>query len=169
MRILFAVLCACAFAAASYGCNKGASGGAAQTKKVGGCTVETIKIGTGKNASAEAPSDAAWIRVSSVEFADNELYKKAALDLAKALERRNIGIYTCSELMHVADGPCWPPYSVELRIKLHESMSDQIHRMFLVTPIADHRPGAERPDGYGPFFITCGLGSSEWWTVWYTK
>ncbi len=80
--------------------------------------METITIGTGKNVSAEAPSDAAWIRVSSVEFADNEIYKKAALDLAKALEMRDVEVYSRSELMHVAEGPCWPPYSVEFRIKL---------------------------------------------------
>ena len=169
MKILFTALCACAFVAASYGCNKGASGGAPQTKKIGGCTIETIKIGTGKNASAEAPPGAAWIRVSSVELAENELYKKAALDLSRALEMRNIEIYSRSELMHVAEGPCWPPYSVEFRIKLDESMGRQIHRFLLETPIADHRPGADRPEGYGPFFITCGFGSSDWWTVWYRK
>jgi hypothetical protein len=169
MRILFAILCVCAFAAASYGCNKGKSTGASQTKKVGGCTVETIAIGTGMNVSAEAPSDAAWIRVSSVEFADNELYKKAALDLAKALEMRNVEVYSRSELMHVAEGPCWPPYSVEFRIKLNEQAGGSIHKFLLGTPIAEHRPGSERPDGYGPFFISCGYGSSDWWTVWYRK
>jgi hypothetical protein len=169
MRILFVTLCACVLAAASYGCNKGASGGAVQTKKIGGCTVETIKIGTGKNVSAEAPADAAWIRVNSVEFADNELYKKAALDLAKALEMRNVEIYSRSELMHVTEGPCWPAYSVEFRIKLNEAASGPIHNFLLGTPLADHRPGAERPDDYGPFFVSCGFGSYDWWTVWYRK
>jgi hypothetical protein len=169
MEILFAILCVCIFAAASYGCNKGKSAGAVQTKKVGGCTMETIKIGTGKNVSDEAPSDAAWIRVSSVEFAENEIYKKAALDLAKALEMRNVRIYRCTELVHVAEGSCWPPYSVEFRIKLNEQAGGPIHKFLLGTPIAEHRPGSERPDGYGPFFITCGFGSSDWWTVWYQK
>ena len=169
MRILFVMLCACVFAAASYGCDKGASGGAARTKKIGGCTVETIKIGTGKNVSAEAPSDAAWIRVGSVEPADNALYKKAATDLAKALEARGVEVYSCSELMHVTEGPCWPAYSVEFRIKLNEATSGPIHKFLLGTPIAECRPGAERPDGYGPFFISCGFGSYDWWTVWYRQ
>ena len=169
MRILFAILCACVLAAASYGCDKGKSAGAVQTKKVGGCTVETIKIGTGKNVSAEAPSDAAWIRVSSVEPAENALYKKASLDLAAALEMRGVEIYTRSELMHVTEGPCWPAYSVEFRIKLNEATSGPIHNFLLGTPIAECRPGAERPDGYGPFFISCGFGSYDWWTVWYRQ
>lgn len=169
MRCIFVMLCMCAFAAGSYGCNKGKSEGAVQTKKVGGCTVETIRIGTGKNVSAEVPPDAAWIRVSSVEFAENALYKKAALDLAKALEMRGVEVFSRSELMHIAEGPCWPPYSVEFRIKLDETMSAPIRKFLLGTPIAEHRPGADRPDDYGPFFITCGSGSSDWWTVWYRK
>jgi hypothetical protein len=169
MKILFAILCVFVFAATSCGCNKGKSTGAAQTTKIGGCTVETIAIGTGKNVPDEAPSDAAWIRVSSVDFAENEIYKKAALDLAKALEVRGVEVYSCSELMHVTEGPCWPPYSVEFRIKLNESMSEHIRKFLLGTPIAEHRPTSERPDGYGPFFISCGFGSSDWWTVWYME
>ncbi len=169
MRMLFVALCVLAFAAAACGCSKGKSAGAPQTKKIGGCTVETIKIGTGKNVSVEAPADAAWIRVSSVEFADNELYKKAALDLSKALEMRNVKIYNRSELMHVKEGPCWPAYTVEFRIELNESMSGPIHKYLLGTPIAEHRPGTERPSDYGPFFISCGSGSYDWWTVWYRK
>ncbi len=169
MKLLYVTLCVCVFAAASYGCNQGKSEGAARTKKVGGCTVETIAIGTGKNLSTEAPPDAAWIRVSSVEPAENELYKKAALDLTKALEMRGVEIYSRSELMHVAEGPCWPPYSVEFRVKLSDQPGRPIYKFLLNTPIAEHRPGAERPDGYGPFFITCGFGSSDWWTVWYRK
>jgi len=167
MRILLVGLCAFAFAAASCGCDKSAGG--LQTKNIGGCTVETIEIGTGKNVAAEAPPDAAWIRVSSVEFADNELYKNAALDLAKALEMRNVEVYSRSELMHVAEGPCWPPYSVEFRIGLDEAAGGPIRSYLLGTPIAEHRPGIERPADYGPFFITCGSGSSDWWTVWYRK
>jgi hypothetical protein len=169
MKALFAILCVCAFVAASYGCNKGKSEGAPQTNKVGGCTIETIAIGTGKNVSSEAPADAAWIRVSSVEVAENALYKQAAADLSNALEARGIEIHSCSELMHVTEGACWPPYSIELRIKLNEAKSRDIKRFLLGTPIADCRPGSERPDGYGPFFISCGTGSSEWWTVWYRK
>ena len=170
MKILFAMLCACVFAAASYGCNKGKSAGAAQTKKIGGCTIETIKIGTGKNVSDEAPSDAAWIRVSSVEFAENELYKKAALDLAKALEMR--GVRDLQPLRaHARHGR-------PLLAAVLGRVQDQAERSRRAAPSAnsfwarrspEHRPGAERPDGYGPFFITCGFGSSDWWTVWYRK
>jgi hypothetical protein len=167
MRCLFVVFCVCAIAAGAYGCGKGASKGAAQTKKIGGCTIETTKIGTGLNVSAEVPPDAAWIRVSSVEFADTETYKKAALDLAGALQMRGVQVYRRSELMHVAAGPCWPPYSVEFRIKLDESTSAHLYKYLLTVPIGERRPGTERPDGYGPFFVTCGSGSSDWWTVWY--
>ena len=82
---------------------------------------------------------------------------------------RGVQVYSRSELMHVSEGPCWPPYSVEFRIQLNEAKSGIIRKYLLSTPLAGHRPGADRPDGYGPFFITCGFGSSDWWTVWYRK
>ncbi len=169
MRTLFPMLFACALVAAALGCNKGKATGSKQTEKVGGCTIETITVGTGMNAGAEAPADAAWIRVSSVEPAEYALYKKAALDLAKALEMRNVQVYSRSELKHVAEGACWPPYSVEFRIKLTEQAGTQIHKFLQTMPLAEHLPAMERPEGYGPFFVTCGLGSSDWWTVWYRK
>jgi hypothetical protein len=167
MRFLFVLLSVGLLAAGSYGCGKGSSKASVQTKKVGGCTIETTVIGTGQHLSAEAPADAAWIRVSSVESSDNELFKKAALDLSNALTNRGIEIYRRSELMHVTEGACWPPYSVELRIKLDEPASAHFYKYLLTMPIAGRRPGTERPPGYGPFFITCGSGSSDWWTVWY--
>jgi hypothetical protein len=165
MRLFPAALCVCALVAAAIGCSENAP----ESKKVGGCTIETITIGTGMNVADEAPADAAWIRVSSVEPADYDVYKKAALDLSKALELRNVDIYTRSELRHVAEGACWPPYAVELRIKLDEASGALIHKYLQTTPLAEHLPTAERPEGYGPFFVTCGSGSSDWWTVWYRK
>lgn len=167
MRTLFVTMLAFALAAAAAGCNSGPATGSKQTQKIGGCTIETIAIGTGMNVAEEAPDDAAWIRVSSVEPAEYDLYQKAAFDLSRALELRNIDIYTRSELKHVAEGTCWPPYSVELRIKLDEASGALIRKYIQTTPLASHLPTADRPANYGPFFVTCGSGSSDWWTVWY--
>jgi hypothetical protein len=169
MKALLATLCACALVAAATSCNKGPATGSKRTEQVGGCTIETITIGTGMNTEAEAPADAAWIRVSSVEPSEYDVYKKAALDLAKALEMRNVEVYSRSELKHVAEGACWPPYSVEFKIKLNEQAGGPIHKFLQTTPLAEHLPTTDRPEGYGPFFVTCGSGSSDWWTVWYRR
>jgi hypothetical protein len=170
MRILLVLTFVVAFAAASYGCGKGKSGsGAPQTKKVGDCEIETITIGTGIAAAQEVPADAMWIRVNALNSAGNELFKKAADDLKAALDARGVPIYSCTELTHVKSGPCWPAYSIEFRIKLTEEAAGHFHRFLQQMGIANKRPVAERPDNYGPFFISCGMGSSDLWTVWYEK
>ncbi len=167
MRILFVTTLACALVAAALGCDKDT--GTVQTQRIGGCTIETIDIGTALNISEQAPDDAAWIRVSSVEPAEYDVYKDAVHDLARALELRGVEIYSCTGLRQVAEGPCWPPYSIELRIKMNESASAPVRKYLQTTPLAQHVPTTERPEGYGPFFVTCGSGSSDWWTVWYRK
>jgi hypothetical protein len=167
MRILFVTTLAFALVSAAFGC--GNDTGSVRTQKIGGCTIETVDIGTALNVADAAPDDAAWIRVSSVEPAEYDLYKIAALDLARALELRGVEIYSCTGLRRVAEGPCWPPYSVELRIELTEQAGVQIQKFLQTTPLAQHVPARERPEGYGPFFVTCGSGSSDWWTVWYRK
>ena len=170
MRILLVLTLVVAFAATSYGCGKGKSGsGASRTKKVGDCKIETIAIGTGITSAEEAPADAAWIRVNAVDSVGNEVFKQAADDLKTALEGRAVQIYSCTELTHVISGPCWPAYSVEFRINLAEGEAGEFHRFLGQMAVADKRPAAERPDDYGPFFISCGTGSSDWWTVWYEK
>lgn len=170
MRMLLALTLVVAFAAASYGCGKGKSGpNAGQNKKVGACDIETITIGTGITHAEEAPADAAWIRVNAVDSVGNELFKKAADDLKAALDGRAITIYSCTELTHVKSGPCWPAYSVEFRINLAEGAAGDFHRFLEQTAIANRQPAAERPRDHGQFFISCGMGSADWWTVWYAK
>lgn len=167
MRLMFVLLVfACAFAAAGLGCNKGKSG-SAQTQKVGGCEIETITIGTGIVGAEEAPYDAAWIRLSSVDFAGYDVYEKAALNLKELVESQGARIYTCTELKHVKEGACWPPYSVEFRIALTEQAGARLRNFLQLNAVADRRPASERPDNYGPFFVSCGTGASDWWTVWY--
>jgi len=167
---LLAVIILAAFAAAAPGCKHNKSGpGSGQVRKIGGCEVETIKIGTKMKYTQETPDDATWIRVSSVAFAGNDVYKKAALDLTAALASRGVSFYSCSELIHIKSGTCWPPYAVEFRIKLTQQAAERIRIHLEQIPIADHRPSKERPEGYGPFFITCGSGATDWWTVWYRE
>ncbi|HEY5132949.1 MAG TPA: hypothetical protein VII85_04620 [Candidatus Krumholzibacteriaceae bacterium] len=170
MRMLLVLTLVVAFAAASYSCGKGKSGSrAGQNKKVGACDIDTITIGTGITPAEEAPAGAAWIRVNAVDSVGNDLFKKAADDLKEALEQQAVPIYSCTELTHVKSGPCWPAYSVEFRINLTERAADEFHRFLEQTAIANKRPAAERPQDYGQFFISCGMGSSDWWTVWYEK
>jgi hypothetical protein len=170
MRTILFTILAFALAAAAFGCNKGKSSqSSTQTQKVGGCEVETIAIGAGTAGYDEAPSDAAWIRLGSIEFAGNELYTQAAADLKKAIGARGVKIYGCTELTHIKEGPCWPPYSIECRIALVEQAGGHLRTFLQQNALAGCRPLAERPEGYGTFFVTCGFGSSDWWTVWYQK
>jgi hypothetical protein len=170
MRTIACALFVLAFAAAVSNCTKGKSSqNSPRTEKVGGCEIETIVIGTGIAGSDEAPSDAAWIRASSVEFIGNELYAKAAADLKKALGARGVKIYGCTELTHVKEGPCWPPYSIEYRIALTQEAGGRLRTFLQQNALANCRPLAERPEGYATFFVSCGSGSSDWWTVWYQK
>jgi len=170
MRIFLALVLACVFTAAVSGCGKNKSdSGSTQTRKIGGCEIETVTIGTGTGSAEEAPTEAAWIRASSVEFAGNDLYKKAAEDLRTALSARGVRIHSCTELMHVKEGSCWPPYSVEFRIALTEVASMRLRLFLQQNALAHCPPHAERPEGYGTFFVSCGTGDSDWWTVWYEK
>jgi hypothetical protein len=164
---VFMVL-ACTLIAAAFGCNKGKSD-SVQSRKIGGCEIETIVIGCGVGNADEAPPDAPWIRLSSVEFSGNELYKKAALDLKRLVQSRGVKIHSCTELMHVKNGACWPPYSIEFKIALTEQAGGHLRLFLQENAIANCRPAAERPENYGPFFVSCGTGASDWWTVWYQK
>jgi hypothetical protein len=168
MKIL-AVIILMALAAADAGCRQSKSDSSGEPKKIGGCDIETIKIGTGTRGAEEAPADAAWIRVSSVKFGGNDLYKKVTRDLANTLASHDVTVYSCSELVHVKNGSCWPPYAVELRINMPEEKAERFRRVLLETPLADHSPTLERPEDYGPFYIACGTGATDWWTVWYIK
>jgi len=170
MRTIAFTFVVFACAAAAFGCSKGKSSqSSTQTRKIGGCEIETIAIGTGTAGYGEAPGDAAWIRLSSVEFAGNELYEQAAADLKNALGARGAKIYGCTELTHVKEGSCWPPYSIEFRIALTEQAGGHLRTFLQQNALANCRPLAERPEGHGTFFVTCGFGSSDWWTVWYRK
>ena len=170
LKTIVTMLAACAVAMTASSC-KGddSTSGSKRTRRVGGCEIETIKIGTEKRYAKETPDDAAWIRISSVRFAGNELYEQAALDLTTALAARGVRFYSRSDLAHIKEGSCWPPYSVDFRIKLTEQAAGRIRTFLLNTPIAKHRPTNERPEGYGPFFVTCGTGATDWWSVWYQK
>lgn len=132
---------------------------------IGGCQTETIEIGTGFHRDDE-PTGASTMEIQSVDFAGGDTYRQAVADLAAVLDTMKVTVYGCSELMHVT-GTCWPPYSVRIGLDMIETQSEPIRERLLATPIADRLPVAERPDGYGVFFLTASGATSEWWTLWY--
>ena len=137
--------------------------------RIGGCELETIEIGTAMT-RGEAPGPySAWLRISSVGFAGTDVYAQAAFDLTAVLDTLGVVIYTRSDLEHVREGPCWPPYNVGFLIEASDSSSSAIRSKLLTTPIARLLPAEERPYRYGTFFITCGKGHDDWWTLWYVR
>ncbi len=138
-------------------------------KKVGGCEIDTISLGI-KMERGEAPSrKAARIEILSLEFIGDKLYKQIAEELTSLLDSLKITIYSRSELLHIKKGPCWPPYRITLRIDATRSKhTETLCSELLKTPLADCSPSTERAKGYGLFFVTCGRGDKDWWTLWYT-
>ncbi|MBD3179519.1 MAG: hypothetical protein GF417_07830 [Candidatus Latescibacteria bacterium] len=136
-------------------------------QRVGGCSLDTVAVGTSFR-RANPPSSAAWIKVHSIEFAGEDIYRDAVRQVSSALDSAGIAVFSCSELVHIEEGPCWPPYTVTLRIDTRKKEETARLRQLLEL----NSPGGlahskERPPGYGVLFITCGRYAVDWWTVWY--
>jgi hypothetical protein len=137
-------------------------------KKIGGCLIDTIAIGTGFVRHEAPRGTAAWIEVLSLKELGAELFRQTAEELTTLLDTLGIPVYTRSELLHVKRGPCWPAYRVGLRINVEsKKLSEPIREALLGMQIAGATSAAERPKGYGLFFISCGAADRDWWTVWY--
>jgi hypothetical protein len=147
----------------------GTASGCKEGGGIGGCKNEIVNIGTGMVRAEEPPADASWIRICSVGFAGNEVYRQAALDLTAVLDTLGVTVYSRSELVRLKEGPCWPPYTVTIRIDAKMGVDQQIRTRLLETPLAGIAASAERPDDYGLFFVTCGWGSSDNWILWYPR
>ncbi len=140
-------------------------------EKIGGCDVETIKIGTALERGGAPDNRWSMLSIHSVGFAGTDTYAQAAVDLTAVLDSLGITLYSRTDLIHLRQGPCWPPYTVELHIQPTDSTaSAAIRSKLLTTPIAGLLPQEERPDGYGTFFIefsrNYGDGS---WVLWYVR
>jgi hypothetical protein len=136
-------------------------------EKVGGCDQEIVKIGTAMKRADTAPSTAAWIRIGSVAFAGEDIYRRAALDLTALLDSLGISIYERSDLIRMRSGSCWPPYMISFSVDAKMGADRIVRTSLLAVPVAGLVASAERPEDYGLFFITCGWGSTDRWTVWY--
>jgi len=161
---LSAVFLVVAFSAACGGQNMNE-----QTEKVGGCSLDTLVVGTSFTLD-EPPASAAWMKVHSMEFAGEENYRRAVDHLAAALDSAGVKVFSCSELIHIKSGPCWPPYTITLRIKADKREDTEAVRGLLRNmQIGGLAPSMERPAGYGTLFISCGRYAVDWWTVWYRE
>jgi hypothetical protein len=136
--------------------------------RIGGCEIDTISIGTGLVRAAVPRGGAARIDLLSVAPAGENRFREAAQGLLGTLDSLGVPVYSRSELLHVARGPCWPAFRVTLLFdaKTPEE-SEAIRRALEAAPLAGAPPVAKRPKGYGTFFVTCGRGDRDWWTVWY--
>jgi hypothetical protein len=141
-----------------------------EEKKLGGCVIDTITIGTGLVRAPAPRGRAARIEILSLTPVGEERYRRAAAGLAAVLDSAGISVYSRSELLHVERGPCWPAYRITFLIDVESrGHSERIRDALGRTRIAGVAPATERPENYGFFFITCGKGDRDWWTVWYTE
>lgn len=136
--------------------------------KLGGCVIDTITIGTGLVQAPPPRGRAARIEILSVKPAGEDLFRRAAEELAALLDSTGFALYSRSELLHVREGACWPAYRVTLLIDAgSRERSEHIRTALSGRHLSGASPAAERPAGYGLFFVTCGKGDRDWWTVWY--
>ncbi len=136
--------------------------------KLGGCVIDTITIGTGLVRATAPRGKAARIEILSIEPVGEDLLRRAAVELTALLDSAGVTLYSRSELLHVKEGPCWPAYRITLLIDAGSRERSELIRTSLSgARLAAAAPAAERPPGYGLFFVTCGKGDRDWWTVWY--
>ena len=138
--------------------------------KIGGCVMDTIAIGTGLVRAQPPRGAAARIEILSVNPVEEEVFRRAADELTALLDTAGIAIYSRSELLHIKKGACWPPYRITFLVDAgSREASEPIRAVLEGTNIAEASPASERPKGYGLFFVTCGRGDRDWWTVWYAR
>lgn len=148
-------------------CTGGAERGT--KREFGGCAIDTVAIGTAIERGASAPERLARIEILSIDFAGRATYRGTAGELTSLLDTLGFEVFERSELIRVRKGPCWPPYRVIIYFRAADSASTApLRSALLARPLAGRSAHAERPEGYGEFFITCGIGDMDWWSLWYT-
>ncbi len=142
-----------------------------QSKKpVGGCSADTIPIGTDIKPACEDAMSPVRVSILSVENAGEETYRAAATELVRLLDTMGVNICSAPRLVIITDGPCWPRYRIDLRLeKGAEKVFPEIRSALESGTLAGESPSEVRPDGYGLFFIQAGVGSTDRWTLWYGR
>ncbi|MCD6379398.1 hypothetical protein J7M07_02995 [bacterium] len=135
---------------------------------VGGCVVDTIKMNLKQINVSATNKSYTYIDILSLEFNGESLSRNICLELTAFLDSLDIVTLSRSDIIHVKSGPCWPPY----RISFHVNPGDgdrleRAKKLLLATELTGYRAAAERPKGYGTFFITCRRADKDLWTVWY--
>ena len=161
ISILFCALCLCACTSDSRSQSK---------KPVGGCSADTISLGTDIEPACEVAISPVRISILSVENAGEETYRTAVTELVDLLDTLDIDICAPPRLVTITDGPCWPRYRIDLRLeKGAEKIFPKIRSALKTGTLAGESPSEARPDGYGLFFIQAGVGSTDRWTLWYGR
>jgi hypothetical protein len=159
------IIAAIALTAASCG-----DEGSSQTKKVGGCSSDTLAVGVSVELAGCAGPSPVRLSILSVEPAGEDTYREAASGLVAMLSGMGVGICEQPRLIVITDGPCWPAYRIDLRLeKGSEKRFGEIRDALEKGSLAGSRPVEKRPDDYGIFFVQAGVGSSDRWTLWYYR
>jgi hypothetical protein len=158
-------IAAIAFASASCG-----DEGSSQTKKVGGCSSDTLALGMSVELAGCEELSAVRLSILSVEPAGEDTYREAASGLIAMLSGMGVGICEEPRLIVITDGPCWPAHRIDLRLeKGSEKRLPEIKSALEKGSLAGSRPVEKRPDDYGVFFVQAGVGSTDRWTLWYGR
>jgi len=137
-------------------------------KAIGGCAVDTIKMNLKQTNASAANKSYIHIDILSLEFNGENLYRRICLELAAFLDSLDIVTLSRSDIIHVKSGPCWPPYRITFHVDPGSGdRLEKVKKLLLATELAGYRAAAERPKGYGTFFITCRRADKDLWTVWY--
>lgn len=161
ISILFCVLFLCACTGDSR---------SQSNKPVGGCSADTISLGSDIEPGCDDPLSPARISILSVQDAGEETYRAAASELISLLGELGVDICAVPQLVVIREGPCWPRYRIDIRLeKGSEKAFPEIKSVLTGGTIAGSSPSEERPEGYGLFFIQAGSGSTDRWTLWYDR
>ncbi len=149
----------------------GACGGQERStsrKRTGGCKADTFPLESCATVSCDDSSSPVRISILSVERADDSVYREAAASLAAVLDTLGVRLCAPPNLVVISEGPCWPRYRIDFRVD-REAGKDlgRIRSLLEAGTLAGLKPAAERPPGYGLFFVQAAVGSSDRWTLWY--
>ena len=85
--------------------------------KVGGCVTDTIPLGLDmpKVDPGRIPER---ITIKAVHDAGRATFMRAARELAEILHASGVAVFGRSELIHVTEGACWPPWMITFEVDL---------------------------------------------------
>jgi hypothetical protein len=137
-------------------------------KLIGGCITDTIIMNLEQRGTPAVNKSYTYIDILSLEFNGKKLSRQISLELTAFLDSLGIVTLNRSDIIHVKSGPCWPPYRISFYIEAGSgNRLEEVREFLLATELAGYKAAAERPEGYGTFFITCRRADKDLWTVWY--